>query len=96
MLSEVYPQYASKISLRGFEHIWRGESWTDILPEAINYVKSQEYISRARSFAGKSRNKDVKIKILERKKNGEKRLEVYKDYKNQYSLSGFNKIWYSK
>ena len=35
MLSEVYPLYADKISKRGFEHIWRGESWKNILPEAI-------------------------------------------------------------
>jgi len=40
MLSEVYPKYTSKISLRGFEHIWRGNTWIDVLPEAINYVKS--------------------------------------------------------
>jgi len=35
MLSEVYPLYADKISKRGFEHIWRGENWKNILPEAI-------------------------------------------------------------
>lgn len=96
MPSEVYPKYASKISLRGFQHIWRGETWENILPEAINYTKSQEYISKIRSFASKSKNKDIKNQILERKKNGEKRLQVFEDYKNQYSLSGFNKIWYSK
>lgn len=96
MRNEVYQEYANRISLRGFEHIWQGDSWTDIMPEAIQYVKSKEYISSVRSYASKTRNKDIKEKILLRKKNGEKRLDVYKDYQNYYSLSGFNKVWYTK
>ncbi len=96
MLNDVYQDYKNNISKRGFEHIWRGENWLNILPEAIQYVKSKEYLSKVRSYAG---SKNVKIKhedILLRKANGEQRLEVYKDYKQFYSLSGFNKIWYKK
>lgn len=98
MLSEVYPNYAMKISQRGFEHIWRGESWLDVLPKAIEYVHSKEYISKIRSFAGKKGLTDEKQKIKDdiktKKEKGLRRLDVYKDYENIYSLSGFNKIWY--
>lgn len=98
MLSEVYPMYSNQISLRGFEHIWRGESWPNILPEAILYVKSKEYLSSARSFANKQGDKKAEIRqaILEDKKKGLKRLEVYEKYKNDYTLSGFNGVWYKK
>ena len=96
MLSEVYPAYANKISKRGFIHIWRGESWNDILPEAIEYVKSEEYIKKTRSFAGQSSSHTMHEEILQKKKEGLKRLEVYELYKDKYTLSGFNKIWYKK
>ena len=98
MLSEVYKDYSDKISLKGFTHIWQGSSWQHVLPEAINYVKSDEYISNARSFARKSQYSDEKIKIWneikDKKIKGLKRLDVYKEYKDSYSLSGFNKVWY--
>lgn len=100
MLSEVYPMYADKITLKGFEHIWRGDNWINILPEAIDYVKSKEYLSKARSHARISRMSPEQIKtrqeIKENKKKGLKRLDVYEKYKDKYSLSGFNKIWYQK
>ena len=100
MLSEVYPIYADRISYRGFSHIWQGNSWSHILPEAIQYVKSNEYISKARSYAGKSGVSEEKQKIYEdikkKKENGFSRLEVYEEYKHLYSISGFNKIWYKK
>lgn len=100
MLSEVYPLYSKKISLSGFKHIWKGDSWIDICPEAIEYVKSKEYLSKVRSFARKSQissnQQEIWIEIQRRKENKEKRLDVYNDYKNIYSLSGFNKIWYKK
>ena len=57
------------------------------------------YLDRfCRSFARKSQYSDEKIKIWneikEKKQKGLKRLDVYKEYKDLYSLSGFNKIWY--
>lgn len=96
MFSEVYPLYENKISKRGFTHVWRGDCWTNILPEAIEYAKSDEYIKQVRSFAGKSSARDIHEEILQKKKEGLKRLEVYELYKDKYSLSGFNKIWYKK
>ena len=98
MASEVFPQFCDKISKRGFDHVWRGESWPHILPEAIDYVKSEEYKRQVKVYAGQhncsSEKAKIKAEIKEKKKKGLKRLEVYEEYKNIYSLSGFNKIWY--
>lgn len=96
MRNEVYQEYANKISLRDFQHIWQGDTWIEVLPEAIEYVKSKEYLSKVRSYAAKSKNKNIREEIILRKQKGEKRLVVYEDYKNIYSLSGFNKVWYQK
>ena len=98
MLSEAYEFYKNQISRRGFEHIWRGENWKDILPEAIEYVHSAEYKKIIKSFGGKAAHKkteEYRIDILERKNNGEERQTVYNIYKDIYSEGGFNKIWYS-
>ena len=100
MLSEVYPLYADKISHRGFSHVWQGEVWPNIIPEAIQYVHSAEYIKKIKSFAAKSGISPEKQKIYEeikqKREKGLKRQEVYKEYNHLYSESGFNKIWYKK
>lgn len=99
MPSEVYPLFEDRISLRGFQHIWRGTSWPNIMPEAIEYFKSKEYLSKARSFASKKGHKPmdrIRNEIKEKKEKGLNRLDVYEEYKNFYSLSGFNKVWYKK
>jgi len=94
MLSEVYPSYEDRIGHRGFEHIWEGNTWKDIMPEAIEYVKSDEHKKKTKSFAGSKRNIDIRKKILQDKLSGKSRLETYNDYKDIYSLSGFNRVWY--
>lgn len=100
MPSEVYPLFSHKIARKGFDYVWRGESWKNIMPEAIEYFKSDEYQNKVKSFAAKSAISQEKaqiwIDIQAKKQKGLKRLEVYEDYKNLYSLSGFNKIWYKK
>ena len=100
MPSEVYPLFSHIISKRGFEHIWRGESWKNIMPEAIKYFKSKEYQSKVKSYAAKSTLPKEKIQIQldiqNKKKKGLKRLDVYEEYKKIYSIDSFNKIWYKK
>lgn len=97
--SEVYFQfYAEKISFRQFSRVWQGEGWEHILPEVANFIRSPEYLSIVRSNAAKKqitqKQKENWEDIERRKLKGEKRLEVYELYKNQYSMGGFNKIWY--
>ena len=97
--SEVYHHfYAEKISFRQFQRVWQGEGWEHILPEVADFIHSKEYLSAIKSNAAKKQITQQQIDawtdIEKRKMNGEKRLEVYELYKERYSLSGFNKIWY--
>ena len=90
--------FESMISYRQFCRIWRGEGWEHILPEAIEFVKSEEYIqqirknARATTITDKQKEawKDIEI----RKLRGEKRSQVYQIYKNDYTQGGFDSIWY--
>lgn len=95
---EYYQKYTDKISFRQFSRIWQGEGWNHILPEVKDFIQSQEYLHIIRSRAAKSqitdRQKEIWQDIETRKQKGEKRLEVYQLYEKEYSLSGFNKIWY--
>ena len=54
MPSEIYPLFSNRITRRGFNHIWQGDSWKDIMPEAIDYVKSKAYQTKIKTFAAKS------------------------------------------
>lgn len=100
MLSEVYPNYANKITRRGFSHVWQGDAWQHVIPEAVQYVKSDKYLKSIKSYAAKQNvsleKQIIRNEIMEKRKKGLNRLDVYEEYKDYYSLSGFNKIWYQK
>lgn len=92
-----YEQYKEKISYKTFLDIRRGIGWKGVGPDTSQYLKSSEYISMIKSYSAKQKTKDkenIWDEITKRKEQGEDRLSVYEDYKNLYSLSGFNKIWY--
>lgn len=69
MPSEIFPLYCNKIGKRGFDHVWRGESWQHIMPEAIEYVKSDEYKKQIKIYAGKSNSSPKSIQLQEEIKN---------------------------
>lgn len=98
MPSEVYSLFSNKISRRGFDHIWRGENWKGLMPEAIEYFHSKKYKTATKKFARENQiskdKKQIYQDIKEKKQKGLKRMDVYEEYKNIYSLSGFNKVWY--
>ena len=74
MRSEIYPQYADKIGERGFTHIWLGTSWSNILPEAIEYIKSDEYKRKIKQHARQSQitedKRNMWNEIKEKKERG--------------------------
>lgn len=49
--SQVFIDYEDKISKSAFMKIWQGKTWKDILPEAIKYSKTDEYIKKVRQYA---------------------------------------------
>lgn len=101
---DIYNDYfIDKISFRQFQRIWQGEGWEDINPEAIEYVKSKEYISKIRSKASLSReivknNIERKKILLSLQEKNYSRMDAYQyyidNYEQNYSLSAFSHLWY--
>jgi hypothetical protein len=81
--------FSEKISYRQFCRIWRGEGWEHILPEAIDFVKSEQYIQQIRKNARAAtitdEQKEAWKDIETRKLRGETRSQVYKIYKDNYT-----------
>lgn len=104
LVLQCYPQqkaymfFADKISFRQFQRIWRGESWKDIMPDAVDFVKTKTYLNTIRKNAQmesySNKQKSIWKDISEKKKQGLSRAEVYKEYQNIYTQSGFDSIWY--
>lgn len=96
---QVYQDYKHIISFDTFAHIWNGKTWKWCMPE----VFTKENIEWHKYHLGdlgltkiaKLSNQDV-ITIRERKKNGEKRAQVYESYKDIISLGAFDAIWYNR
>lgn len=95
---EVELLYQDKIGHSGFSKVWKGETWKHIMPEV--YTKENKEFhkhntgnkgaSNGRSIFSENEVRDIRT----RKKNGENRLEVYKDYKEKCSEKYFEFIWY--
>ena len=94
---DIYSLYNKRIQPTGFHKIWTGVTWKHIMPEIytterINYHKHNTSNNGEINGRALSTESDI-IAIRTRRKNGEKRLSVKKDYP-QYSEGGFNDIWY--
>lgn len=98
--TQVWERYKEKISYSGFLPIWQGKNWKHIMPEIyteelkqynLHYSRKGQNLGEANGQA-KVTKKEVQ-EIRTRKKNGEKKKEVYNDFKNKISPSGFDCIW---
>ena len=96
---EVEALYKDKIGHSGFSKVWKGETWSSIMPEV--YTPENKLFHRYNVGSKGSKNPKAKfteqdiINIRTRKKNGERIDEVKKDY----SYLGirditFENIWY--
>lgn len=81
---EVEKKYSDKIGHSGFSKIWKGETWTDIMPEVYTEENKQFHLhntGQKGSENGRSKlTEDDVISIRMRKKNGESFEQVYNDY----------------
>lgn len=96
---DVYEKYKDKISQSAFNKVWAGNTWTHIRPDVIEYMHSPEYkhwikTTAAKEWHSQTNYAKYRQEIQQRKKQGEERLKVYQDYKNIYTIGGFNKVWY--
>ena len=95
---QLYNKYNNIISYSGFEKLWNYESRPEIAPEFNTNELSDFYKKDRRTRAGENHSNskltdDQVISIRNRYYiNGETTKEIYNDYKDQYSLSGFTKI----
>ncbi len=98
--TETWRKYKDKITYAGFLPIWQGKNWKHIMPEIyteelkqynLHYSRKGQNLGEANGQAKMTEQEVRDIRV--RKKNGEKKKDVYKDYKNKIGTSGFDCIW---
>jgi len=97
---EIYIDYKDKIAKTGFKKIYSWQTWKDILPE-LNTKENQDWhknntivYSNHGSLNGRAKLTEDDVRIIRtRKKNGEDKLEVYKDY-SSLTVGSFTNVWY--
>lgn len=95
---EVYLSYKNKIGESGFKKIWNGYTWKQIHYDVYTQENKEYYLykrnsnSENNSHAKLTENEVRNIRM--RRKAGEDKNEVYKDY-IQLSKGSFDNIWYN-
>lgn len=95
---QLYNKYNNILSYNGFEKLWNYESRPEIAPnyntkELLDFYKADRRTRSGESHANSKLSDDEVIRIRERYYiNGETTKEIYEDFKDKYSLSGFTKI----
>lgn len=93
--AEIYKQFKDRITERGFEAIWQGQNWRDIMPEVYTEENKKKHILIERKRQGILRRRlslDEILLIRQRVFNGELISEIYKEYKDKYSYGGFRDV----
>lgn len=98
--AEVYLLYQDRISRTGFNKIWQGVTWKNVMSEVYTQEnKNYHAIHTANigSVNGRSKLNEEDVKAIRlRKKNGEDRRSVYKDYKDLLTFGSFDCVWYNQ
>lgn len=95
---QLYNKYSNILSYGGFDKLYNYESRPEIASEYNTKELRDFYKKDHRNRSGESHgnsklSNDEVIKIRERYYiNGEATKEIYRDFKDKYSLSGFTKI----
>lgn len=93
--SEIYKQFQNRISKRGFQAIWLGQNWKDIMPEIFTEENKKKHILIERKREGILRRRlslNEINNIRNRISNGETLGNIYKEYKDIYSYGGFRDV----
>jgi len=95
--SEIYEKYyKDRISLRGFQAIWNGQNYKNIMPEIYTEENKKAHIKLGRKKEGVKRRKiDLSTiqKIRKRIADGETIKSIWqKEYKDIYSYGGFRDV----
>lgn len=84
--ADVYNIYKDKISRSGFQYVWLGKSWSNIMPEVFE-IRPRE--NRGGSKLTKADVINIRTRYEIEKESKE---SIYKDYKDKVGEVGFNKI----
>ena len=96
--AEVEKLYADKIGPSGFAKVWKGETWSDIMPEVYseenkNFHKKNTGCPGSKNGRALLTEEDV-YNIRLRKKEGENWEDVYEDYEHTgIKKSSFHRVW---
>lgn len=93
---DIYKKYKDILTEDGFNHIWDGSRWKDIMPEVYTPENKQYQIDNSRFgkgekhiFAYLSDEEVIKIRIRYMKETAK---EIWQDYKDKYTLGSFKQI----
>lgn len=94
----VYEDYKDRISKTGFNKIWKGETWKDIMPEIYteeNRRYHREHTANPGTYNGRAKLSEEDVRdIRTRYKNGESIDSIYEDYKNKNTKRSFLNVVY--
>ena len=96
---EVYELFKNRLTDRGFTKIWTGETWRHISMDVYSvenrlfHKTLSKKLPRNMVHNAKLSEQDV-THIQELKKRGKGVKEVYQQYRNLISFSGFENVWY--
>lgn len=94
---DVYKLYCSKIGESGFNKIWSGITWKQIMPEVYTSENKRFHAhdtSMAGSNNGRARLTEEDVRNIRlRRKRGELLSTVYSDYQNRMTYKSFANVW---
>lgn len=95
---EVEKLYKDKIGHSGFSKVWKGETWKNIMPEVYTPENKEFHLHNTGNIGesnGRAKFTEAEVREIRiRKKNGEKRLDVYQDYSDKCKEKYFQELWY--
>lgn len=94
----VYEDYKDRIGRTGFNKIWKGETWKNIMPEIYteeNKLYNKLHTGNVGSWNGRSKLTEQEvIDIRTRYKNGEPWQNIYPDYQDKMTYKSFQNLIY--
>lgn len=96
---EAFELYKNKISYSGFTKIWVGNNWKhihmDVYSDENKLFHKTEAKKLNRNKVHNSKLTEIEVaEVQKKRKQGHRISEVYKDYKDKITMSGFENIWY--
>lgn len=87
---DIYELFKDKISFRYFQNVWRGASWTYIMPEVFSKENKNYYIYDS-SNGSKAKFSNEEILTIRKRYVNENAKEIYKDYKDRIGFQAI--LW---